>query len=122
MSAEVDALRALLLAQKAIVEPELAGNISMANDALPQDALQAIGTQLPAERNFPGYSKAPVHILNALDGANFPNPPVMSVTQAILDAINKDKSNVEACAVTFVVQPVATTGTVTFPPPTPKEP
>jgi hypothetical protein len=112
MSAEVDALRALLEAQKAIVEPELAGNISMANDALPQDALQAIGTQIQAEQNYLGTINAALDALNALDGGNFPNPPVMSVTQAILDAINKDKSNVEAGAGTFVLQSTASTAQV----------
>ena len=122
MSAEVDALRAAINADLAVIEPEIRGLRSMSNDTLPQDALQAIGTRLQSLQQSEGVDKAALAALDALDQDHFPTRPPSDVPQSVLDAINGDKSDVEAAAAGFELQPVATGGTISFPSPSPKEP
>lgn len=102
-SPEVDALRALLVASRNKFEPELRGLRSLANDAMPQEAINAVNQEIQQLTAFQQAVQQGENALNQLDAVNFPNLPVMVVTPEVLDAINGDKSDVEAGAATFVV-------------------
>lgn len=109
MSAQIDALRDAINADLAVINPQIDGLVSMSNDKIPQDAVQAVGDRLSRLQRRQGVDMTALDALDALDQDGFPTIPPSDVPQSVLDAINLDKSNVDAAAGGFEAAPVATT-------------
>lgn len=118
-----------LTAALAVLAPIIRGLHDIVNDDLPaevQAAVQAAISKLEKRRDLIQ------RLLNMLNNANsaedelladgYPTLPPIEVASAIFDALQGEKTDMEAAIAIFEEQSIAVSGTITVPPPTLKPP